>query len=166
MQDVQKEIDQFAKVDERIYRGAQPTPKGIALLKELGIKTIINFRHEPDAVEEEAQWVAEAGGIQYINIPWRIQVHPDKNVMREFLEVVARWADRGPLFFHCRRGAERTGVADAVYRRYIMGSSEEEAWDKATDDYHILFYWRPFMKKRLQDFYRDLGDPVDTGKTA
>src|SRR5689334_21272659 len=59
-----KELPNFHRVSERLYRGAQPGPGGIRKLAELGIKTIINLRGEDDTARAE-QHEAEAAGLHY-----------------------------------------------------------------------------------------------------
>ena len=75
--------------------------------------------------------------------------------MRRFLEIVSH-EENGPFLIHCRRGAERTGVADAVYRTVREGRTREEAWKLSTEGFDTLWYWRPFAKKRFKDFLKAL----------
>jgi protein tyrosine/serine phosphatase len=49
--------------------------------------------------------------------------------MRRFLAVVGDPA-RQPVFVHCLRGSDRTGMAVAVYRMSAEGWSREEAIDE------------------------------------
>lgn len=149
---LEKEIPQFGKIDEQIYRGGQPSEEGLRLLKSMGVETIINFRHEKDEIEKERK-IAEELGMKYISIPWRVQWHPRNPVMQEFLAEVGR--EEGPFFIHCRRGAERTGVADAIYRHRLLGENADTAWRNATKKYDIQLYWRPFMKKRYNSFVKE-----------
>jgi protein tyrosine phosphatase (PTP) superfamily phosphohydrolase (DUF442 family) len=90
-------------------------------------------------------------GMKFIKLPWRIQVQPKEAVMKDYLEALKKSED-GPFFVHCRRGAERTGVAEALYLYYNKGFSFDQAYEKSINGYHTLFYWRPFIKKTLQRF--------------
>ncbi|HNV86519.1 MAG TPA: tyrosine-protein phosphatase [Candidatus Omnitrophota bacterium] len=152
---MRKEIKVFSEIDPSLFRGEQPTEEGLRLLKKYGIRTLINFRHETKSIEWEREKARELG-FKYVSLPWRIQARPDSNVMQNFLETVRRKED-APFFMHCRRGSERTGVAEAVYRYYVQKLPAEEAYQKATEGYPILFFWRPFMKQRYREFLRDLG---------
>src|ERR1700679_22308 len=60
-------IGNFGKVNDSLYRGAQPDEAGIKSLKALGVKTIINLRTTKDAIAAEATQ-AGANGIFYTNI--------------------------------------------------------------------------------------------------
>lgn len=147
-------IEEFAPVTEQLYRGAQPDEEAFHLLRDFGIRTVINFRHENKLVEQERE-IVEALGMNYVSLPWRIQQHPREPVMKQFLEITDNPA-AAPFFMHCRRGAERTGVADAVYRHLRLNQNREDAWTAASEGHHLLWYWKPFSNKRYAEFLQNL----------
>jgi len=115
------EISRFCLVSDGLYRGGQPSLAGFQFLKQQGIKTVINLRAE----ENSEAAVVEALGMRYVYIPVP-QIHfwtriPD-TAIKEYLDVV-RNPDDYPIFFHSRRGADRTGALAAVYRM------SQEQWD-------------------------------------
>src|SRR5438270_13992801 len=60
-------IDNFDEVQPGVlYRGAQPSRDGIALLKQRGVRTVINLRDDPPPWEKGA---AEQAGLHYVSIP-------------------------------------------------------------------------------------------------
>src|SRR5690349_24955554 len=59
-------IKNFGQMDERFYRGAQPSETDIKDLAALGIKTLIDLRDDPTSYEQR---VAESLGMHYVNIP-------------------------------------------------------------------------------------------------
>src|SRR5688500_6818585 len=64
-----KELPNFHKVNDMVYRGAQPKSGGLELLKQLGVKTVVNLRDDDDrAKQEEAS--ARVAGLQYFNLPF------------------------------------------------------------------------------------------------
>src|SRR5688572_8614563 len=106
-------ISRFSIVDEGIYRGGQPNKEGFAFLKEQGVKTIINLR----AKDAEGEMVRELG-MQYVHIPIRLVFPWSKisdDAIEKYFEVVNN-PDNHPIFFHCHRGADRTGTLAALYR--------------------------------------------------
>jgi len=157
MNRLEQEIPSFARLDENLYRGGQPSEAGLHALKEFGVKTIINFRHEPQEIAWERALAAELG-FNFISLPWRIQIHPNTPVMREYLDALTAAAGQ-KVFVHCRRGAERTGVADAIYRHYVLKQDKEAAFAAATDGYSVKWIWRPFIHKRFLQFSEDMGTP-------
>src|SRR5882762_7785838 len=61
-------IGNFGKINEILYRGAQPDEAGLKNLKRLGIQTIINLRMTDDVwKDEEAK--AQSHGILYTSVP-------------------------------------------------------------------------------------------------
>src|SRR5579859_3850375 len=60
------DIQNFHQVSERIYRGAQPTPEGFRALAQMGIKTVVDLRREPEQFQAE-QRIVEALGMKFLS---------------------------------------------------------------------------------------------------
>lgn len=103
-------IRNFARVDQALYRGAQPTEAGIETLREKGVRTIIDLRD--DANPRERRWV-ESRGLAYVHIPCD-PARVEEEKLRMFL-LAMETADK-PVFVHCRQGRDRTGLGVAAYR--------------------------------------------------
>jgi protein tyrosine/serine phosphatase len=108
------------RVSADLYRGAQPKPAGLKELPKLGIKTVINLRqsHGADAEAHEL-------GLACEHIPMTAFVLKDADVVR-FLQIAGD-PNHAPVFVHCRRGADRTGLMTAVYRIAVEGWTKEQA---------------------------------------
>ena len=78
-------IKNFGQMDERFYRGAQPKEKDYKALAQLGIRTIIDLRDDP---EEYAKATAESVGMTYINIPMIAKKYPTSEATEMFLKTV------------------------------------------------------------------------------
>jgi protein tyrosine/serine phosphatase len=109
----QEGILNFGKVSDHLYRGAQPDSSGMASLKRLGVKLIVNLRMPGDSWKQEA---AEAGanGIVYTNFPMGGMSRPSQEQVRQILGLFESCAD--PIFVHCQHGCDRTGTIVACYR--------------------------------------------------
>lgn len=107
-------VPNFHKVDEQVYRGAQPSNEGFQNLAKLGIKTVIDLREADERSLAEKKTV-EAAGMRYVNIPLKGMSAP---AAADVAQILGRFADTasGPVFVHCRRGADRTGTVIACYR--------------------------------------------------
>jgi protein tyrosine/serine phosphatase len=106
-------LPNFMKVNEHVFRGAQPTDAGFQALAKMGVKTILNLREaEYSDAEERA---VKAAGMKYVSVPMRGMSAPTSEQM---IKVLALLNDEsaGPVFVHCRRGADRTGTVIACYR--------------------------------------------------
>jgi uncharacterized protein (TIGR01244 family) len=107
-------LPNFHKVDDHVYRGAQPTPEGFRNLANLGIKTVIDLRG-PEHSEAAEKKIVEADGMRYVSIPMRGMSTPTDRQISDALKLLNDPAS-GPVFVHCRRGADRTGAVIACYR--------------------------------------------------
>lgn len=118
-------IDNAARVTPRILRGAQPTREGFAALKRMGVRTIINLREEHSEEPE-----VTALGFKHISIPMRADAFgsraPTDRQIRTFLDAVSD-PENQPVYFHCKKGRDRTGTMAAIYRMEVDGWSNGEA---------------------------------------
>ena len=105
-------IKNFGQMDDRFFRGAQPKEKDYKDLAQLGIRTIIDLRDDPEAYEKR---MAESLGMTYINIPMIAKKYPTPEATELFLKTVND-PTTGKFFVHCAGGRHRTGVMGAVYR--------------------------------------------------
>lgn len=129
-------IERFQRVDDRLYRGAQPTEAGFRRLRELGVQTVVNLRMEGDAKRLDERRIVESLGMRYVNLPvedgnffTRSRRIPD-HVIREFFSLLDRH-DTGAVFVHCARGADRTGALVAFYRIVRHGWESQRALSEA-----------------------------------
>lgn len=121
-------VSNFHQVNDRIYRGAQPTRDGFESLAKMGVKTVIDLRSEGNRAAEKGQ--VEAVGMHYIAVPMSNFGAPtDAQIARVMAVLDDKTA--GPVFIHCRRGADRTGTIVACYRiskdRWPNGKALDEA---------------------------------------
>ena len=141
------EIPRFQMITEGLFRGGQPDEKGFAFLKERGIKTVINLRQEND----EAAIVKKLG-MNYIQIavedprPWS---KISDTAIAKYFEVLNDPANY-PIFFHCRRGADRTGAMAAFYRIVNQGWNSKKAYSEARDI--GLRWWHKGIKEQVSKF--------------
>lgn len=123
-------VPNFHQVNERIYRGGQPSDEGWPSLAHLGVKTVIDLRLQDEhPTQREAQAVG-AAGMRYVNIPMHGIVAPSDDQVARVLELLNA-DDAGSVFVHCRRGADRTGTVIACYRMLHDGWDNEKAFKEA-----------------------------------
>jgi len=107
-------VPNFHQVSDNVYRGAQPSKQGFQSLAHLGVKTIIDLRGEGGRSAEE-QKAVEAAGMHYIAFPLSGYSAPSDQQVSKLLAMLND-GNAGPVFVHCRRGADRTGTIIACYR--------------------------------------------------
>lgn len=137
-------IDNFAKVADGVYRGAQPDVAGFKALKAMGVKTIVNLRGKHDDKPE-----ATPLGLEVVAIPMSaaVTIEPPKDEeIRAFLDAVLDPGKR-PVYVHCAQGKDRTGTMCALYRIEIDGWAPEKAHDEM-----VSFGWHDSMYPALGKF--------------
>jgi protein tyrosine phosphatase (PTP) superfamily phosphohydrolase (DUF442 family) len=138
----QEGILNFGKVDDHVYRGAQPDADGIKSLKRLGVKLIVNLRMPGDCWKEEAA-EALANGIQYTNIPMSGVGRPNDEDVRRVLDLLKTFSTT--VFVHCQHGCDRTGTVIACYRIQHDGWPNELALREA-ERYGISKFEYPMIR--------------------
>lgn len=107
-------IKNFYQVDEHVYRGAQPTEEGFQYLAKIGVKTVIDLRATDERAKAEEAEVT-AAGMKYVNVPMTGLTPPTTADISRILGLLED-SGTGPVFVHCKRGADRTGAVIAAYR--------------------------------------------------
>lgn len=107
-------IANFHQVDANLYRGAQPSSAEFQSLARFGIKTVLDLRSEHSHTRAE-EMLVKAAGMNYVSIPMDGLLAPTDQQISRALAVIDDPAN-GPVFVHCRRGADRTGTVIACYR--------------------------------------------------
>ncbi|RYY11582.1 MAG: protein tyrosine phosphatase [Alphaproteobacteria bacterium] len=114
--------------DGMLYRSGQlDGPALTKLVLDKNIRTIINLRGaHPDTNWYAAETsVADGYGVRYIPISLSSAEEPDMATMLALAN--AERNAPGPMLVHCRSGADRTGLAAAIYELVVAGSSKEAA---------------------------------------
>lgn len=120
-----KELPNFQKVNEALFRGGQPRPGGYEVLSQMGIKTVVNLRDDDSRAKEEEFEVKQAG-LKYFNIPLKRLGAPKDEKIEALLSIITN-PENQPVFVHCAHGADRTGAIIAVYRMSHDGWTSEQA---------------------------------------
>jgi protein tyrosine phosphatase (PTP) superfamily phosphohydrolase (DUF442 family) len=116
------EITNFAQVSPNLLRGGQPSDKGLAELKKMGVSIIVDMR---TGVRNSEKGKVTKMGMQYLAIPWHCPF-PRDPAFAEFLKVIEDNPQK-KVFVHCRLGDDRTGMAVAAYRMAEQGWSADQA---------------------------------------
>ena len=115
-------IDNFGRINDHYFRGAQPDAQDLANLAKMGIKTTIDLTNGDGDSNE--QRLAEAAGLKFFKIAMNTRVVPTAEQIATFLKIVNDPANQ-PVYVHCVGGRHRTGVMTAIYRM------TQESWAPA-----------------------------------
>ncbi|MFK0165377.1 dual specificity protein phosphatase family protein [Rhizobium sp. NPDC090279] len=111
-----------------LYRSSQPSPATIAeLQKQYGIKTIINLRGYNSGRHWYDNEVAEAKELNIGHIDFHMSSGRElTQAQAAQLVEIMRDAPK-PILIHCQAGADRTGLASALYLAAIAKTNEATA---------------------------------------
>lgn len=148
-----KGVGNLYRVNNNLYRSAQPTEEGMKNLEQIGIKTIINLRAfytDTDEIKGTALLSEELS-----IYTWWIKYEDIIHVLR-----IIEKKENAPFLIHCKHGADRTGVMIAMYRIVEQGWSREEAIEEMLDSgYGFHYIW-----SNIIDFIRNADiDKIKTG---
>lgn len=135
-----EDLPNFHQVHPYLYRGGEPTLKGLEQLQAIGVKTIIDLRAPSEMKFAEPQ-AAKKLGFNYINLPMSSKAPTDKQIktlMQKIDEAKAKYeqgqtnkaesdkaepskaakdgAKPESVFVHCAHGSDRTGSMVGIWR--------------------------------------------------
>jgi protein tyrosine phosphatase (PTP) superfamily phosphohydrolase (DUF442 family) len=124
------------RIEDGLYRAAQPTAAGFADLSGLGVHSVLDVA---GGAGDDA--LVPKDSIRLFHVPmsaWGL--HDD--LVLSALRVMADPGNR-PLLIHCQHGADRTGAMVALYRVVVQGWSKADAIREMNEGgYHHSFLWK------------------------
>ena len=141
-------LPNFQKVNDHVFRGGQPSADGFRELAERGIKTVIDLRQIGEHSQADEQKIVTGLGMRYVSIPMAGMSTPKDDQVTAALALLNDTAN-GPVFVHCKRGADRTGMVIAVYRISQDGWENKRALDEAKS------YGMSFFERAIQHYVVD-----------
>lgn len=135
----------FQVVSPMVVRGGQPDQDALQILKDAGIKLVVNLRHhskssaappssysffrrhtDDDEIDEEME-ICGRIGLRFQNISLDGINAPSFESIDRFISFFSD-AENTPMYVHCLHGRERTGFMLAVYRIKIQSWTVDEAY--------------------------------------
>jgi len=127
-------LKNFYRLDEHVYRSAQPAKKDFEYLKTLGIRNILNLR---DYHHDEVG--SKTPDLNLVRVPMDAgKIRTDDVVTA--LRFIKQSKD--PVLIHCWHGSDRTGTISALYRIVFQNWSKEDAIDELIRGgygYHAIY---------------------------
>lgn len=139
-----------AVVPGLVYRSSRMSPAALtATMEQHGIKSVLSLIG-PSLAKSNA--VQRSGGTYFdISLSDRLKV---TDARMEQIVTVLRSAPK-PVLIHCKAGADRTGLAAALYHYAIGGQPADQADDSLTLLYGHLPPWLGFATRAMdQSFWR------------
>jgi protein tyrosine/serine phosphatase len=110
-----------------VYRSAQPNPELLAeYRRRYHIRTVINLRgSNGEAWYKAERRASEALGIKHIDFRMASNSVLSLDQANQLIEILK--AAPKPILIHCKAGADRTGLASALYLAAVAGVGEDQA---------------------------------------
>ena len=133
-------LSNFYEVTTNLYRGAQPSAEGMKELRAMGVKTVLNLRSY-----HSDHGLVSSGELKLARLhmkPWHAE---DEDVVA-FLKIASN-TNNLPMFVHCQRGADRTGMICAMYRIVFCGWTKEAAIQEMENGgFHFYPGWKNIVE--------------------
>ncbi|AMV72426.1 dual specificity protein phosphatase family protein [Desulfuromonas carbonis] len=140
---ISEHLKNFHRLDDRVYRSAQPDEAGFAELKSLGITHILNLR------EFHRDAAADITGLTFYRVPMAAGSITTEQVV-EALRIIHQ--SEGPILVHCWHGSDRTGLVSAMYRIVFQGWDKEAAIRELTEGgYGFHAFWYGNIPRFIRD---------------
>lgn len=114
--------------DGVLYRSAQLNEGKLSdVISTYGIKSVINLRGQNRGLQwyDDEMKVSGAHGISHFNVRMTAVRDTDDATVTQLMETL-RTAPR-PMLIHCESGSDRTGLAAALYERFLKEKPAEIA---------------------------------------
>ena len=156
-------IQNFGRINENYFRGAQPSTRDYSDLSAIGVKTVIDLTDDGRADEKA---LVERAGMKFYRIPLTTSDRPSDAAVTQFLKLVnepGNW----PVYVHCQGGRHRTGAMTAVYRMTKDGWTADRAYQEMRQYRFEGFPGHPELKSFVYDYYTQMAKarPVDRDPT-
>ena len=149
-------IDNFGRINETYYRGAQPDGRDYSDLAALGVKTVIDLQEDGLAIEQQ---FVESAGMKFFRIPMNTRRAPTSDDLSRFLQLVNDPANQ-PVYVHCAGGRHRTGVMTAVYRMSHDGWNSDRAFKEMKQYDFGADFLHPEFKRFVYGYQSEPKAPI------
>jgi tyrosine-protein phosphatase SIW14 len=138
------------KINNVLFRGAQPQLQGLQSLQKLGVTTVVDLRGDDPVRQGWERKAVESLGMRFVSIPVSGWDPPSNEQVAQFLSLF-HGDEKEKVYVHCRYGEDRTGVFVAAYRMTYDGWPAKQALNEM---YFFGFngFWHPSMKSYIRDF--------------
>jgi protein tyrosine phosphatase (PTP) superfamily phosphohydrolase (DUF442 family) len=133
-----------AVIGDQVYRSAQLSPDDLlATIRRFGIRSVINLRGPCPTFPwyREECTLLEQAGVERYDVMFCSYSMPAVHEMRQFLHVLETCTY--PVLMHCRRGADRAGLASSLTLLLKTSASVADASQQLSWRYgHLPFFRR------------------------
>ncbi|WP_233133004.1 fused DSP-PTPase phosphatase/NAD kinase-like protein [Actibacterium pelagium] len=135
-----------------VWRSNQPSPKRVKRYKEMGIETILYLRgYKPNSFYLLEKEMCDAVGIKMVRVEMAARNAPKPKQLIALLDIFD--TIEKPFLMHCKSGADRAGLAAALYMLYVEKVSLAKAREQLSRKYLHLKSTRTGILDLFLDVY-------------
>lgn len=153
-------VPNFYRVNDQVYRSAQPDATGFNALKQMGVVSVLSLRQ----TRSDAP-LAKGTGLSLFRVPMKSRFVAEKNGERvvQAMRDLHAGMQLGPVLIHCHHGADRTGLICALWRVLYQGWSRQSAIDELIEGgYGFHPIWLNIPRYLREVNLADLRDRIGT----
>jgi protein tyrosine phosphatase (PTP) superfamily phosphohydrolase (DUF442 family) len=160
-----------------VFRSNHPTFARLKRLRDAGVKSVLSLRGTGGAQHGSMTVHCATLGMVLHVLPLSARRAPDRESLLALIDLFRRMDH--PFVMHCKSGADRTGLASAVYLMAIEGQGVDVArrmlalqflharWGKAGIlDRFLAVFARDGRGRSFEDWLRHDYDPADLSRGA
>jgi protein tyrosine phosphatase (PTP) superfamily phosphohydrolase (DUF442 family) len=139
--------------DGLVIRSAQPTSQLADWARRYGLKSVLNLRGggPGDWWYGNEIKTAKQSAVAYYDLPLSATRRPTRRELLQLIDLLDRC--RYPLLIHCKSGADRTGLASALYRMVRRGEPPQSALTSFSIEFgHVPFFGTEHLHEPLQEY--------------
>jgi len=116
----------------RVIRSAQPTSRVDDMIREYKLASILSLRggSPNDSFYTNEVRAADEAGVNFYDLPLSATRRPKRRELLLLIDLLNKC--EYPLLIHCKSGADRAGLASAIYKLEILGQPPERATEAFT----------------------------------
>lgn len=145
-----------------VYRSAQLNDGPLEeIIKKYDIKTIVNLRGEGKGEDwyEDEIIICKKYDVNHYDVKFCAARLPKKERLLELFEVFDK--AEYPLLFHCRGGADRSGLTSVIYKLQYEGKPLKEALKQLSIKYGHLRTGKALAMDNFFKLYEEFGKGKD-----
>ena len=139
--------------DGVVMRSAQPTTQLADWARQYRLKSVLNLRGGGPGDWWYGNEIrgAKESGLTYYDLPLSATRRPTRRELLQLIDLLDHCTY--PLLIHCKSGADRTGLASAVYRMVRRDEAPENALSSFSIEYgHIPLFGTEHLHEPLQEY--------------
>lgn len=144
----------LAEIAPGVWRSNQPDARRLARYRAMGIRTVLSLRGTPDTAAYRIEKAAcDRLGLAFVTTQLHARKAPRREALLRLFDLF-RSIER-PFVMHCKSGADRAGLAAALYLLAFEGASLAAARRQLSCRFLHIRASKTGVLDRLLDLYED-----------